>query len=92
MRFFGMYPGFTWIGLVFNIVLLAALITALILLVIWAIRGLRRPSLPPGSPSQTGLNPTGSPGPTPKEVAQMRYARGEINREQYQQILSDLEH
>jgi putative membrane protein len=30
-------------------------------------------------------------GPSPKEILQARYARGEIDREQYQQILSDLE-
>jgi len=31
-----------------------------------------------------------SSGSTPREIVQARYARGEITREQYQQMLSDI--
>ena len=55
----------------------------IILLIIWAIRqisGPRRETTPP-STSQT----------RPLEIARERYARGEIKKEQYDQIKKDLE-
>lgn len=79
------FPGtFGWIGLIINGIIVIALIVALVVLIIWAIRGIRRGSMPTGV-----SNP---PAMSAREIVQMRYARGEITREQYQQILTDLEH
>ena len=57
------------------------LLVGLILLVIWAIRR----SL---IPNATVLSTTGQS--TAKEILQARYARGEVTRDQYQQMLDDL--
>ena len=84
VRGFGFLGAYGWIGLVINAVITIALIVALIVLIVWAIRGIRR-----GSMSAGGQNP---PTASARDIAQMRYARGEITREQYQQILTDLEH
>ncbi len=67
--------GFGLIGLVFNILI----IVGVIVLIVWAIRRFSEP----------GVRPT-SGGQTPREIVQARYARGEITREQYQQMLDDL--
>jgi uncharacterized membrane protein len=34
--------------------------------------------------------PSAAAGPTAKEIAQARYAKGEITREEFQQIIADL--
>jgi putative membrane protein len=65
------------IGLVFNV----ALIVAIIWLIVWAVR--RFTSGPSHWNQASGTQ-------SPRDVLQMRYARGEITREQYQQMLKDL--
>ena len=62
------------------------LLIGLVVLVVWAVRR---------SGSGAGGTLGGSMGgsataQTPKEILQMRYARGEITREQYQQMMQDL--
>ncbi len=84
IRPFNFFGPLSWIGLVVNAIIVIALIVALIVLIVWAIRGLRR-----GPTSAVTATPSAV---SAKDVAQMRYARGEITREQYQQILADLEH
>ncbi len=79
---FGM-GGYGWIGLIFNAVITIGLIVGVILLVIWLIRALRSEGREAPASVRSG--------PSPKEILQARYARGEIDRKQYQQILSDLE-
>jgi putative membrane protein len=71
---FGMY-GFGWIGLIFNL----AIIIGIVLLIAWAVKHFAS-----GSPL------SGTSVQTPREILQSRYARGEITRDQYQQMLSDL--
>ena len=84
MRGFGFFGAYSWIGLIINAVIIIALLVALVVLIVWAIRAMRR------GPAPTGMsNP---PAMSAKDIAQMRYARGEITRDQYQQILADLEH
>ncbi|MBI4201657.1 MAG: SHOCT domain-containing protein [Chloroflexi bacterium] len=51
---------------------------AIIWLVVWAVGRLTQ-----------GQRPAGQ-GPTPLEITQARYARGEITREQYEQLKRDL--
>lgn len=71
----GLFGG--WIGLIFNL----AIIVGIVLLVVWAVKRF------------TGGHVNGnqiSGNQSPREILQARYARGEINRDQYQQILQDL--
>lgn len=67
--------GFGLIGLIFNI----ALIVGIVWLVVWAVRRFTS-----GAPGES------SPGATPRDIVQVRYARGEITRDQYQEMLKDL--
>jgi len=77
--------GFGWLGLIFNLLFLALVILA----VVWGIRWLMRSN---GQKVLTGIREAAAPGPQdPKQVLQMRYARGEITREEYLQMLADLE-
>ena len=74
---FGLFGGL--ISFIFNIVL----IIGVVLLVIWAIK-----KFSPGSSNTPwAQNPQSQ---SPKEILKIRYARGEITREQFQQMLSDL--
>jgi len=54
-----------------------AILIGIVLLIVWAVKRF------------TSNTPTAS-AQNPRELAQARYARGEINREQYQQMLQDL--
>jgi putative membrane protein len=67
------------IGLFFIVIIIA-----LAVLVIWAIRRTTGSAQSSASGGMASAH-------TPKEVLQMRYARGEITREQYQQMLQDLD-
>ena len=67
----------TLISLVF-VILVILVIVGIIVLIVWAVR----------RSSDAATRPTG--GQTPREIVQARYARGEITREQYQQMLDDL--
>ncbi len=66
--------GFGLFGLLFNLVI----VVGAVVLIAWAVRHF----MASGSRS-FGAQP-------PREVLQGRYARGEITREQYQQMLNDL--
>ena len=65
------------IGLIFNI----AIIVAIIWLIVWAVRRFT------SGPTHWNHFPTNQ---SPRDILQMRYARGDITREQYQQMLKDL--
>ena len=71
------FGGFGLIGLLFNL----AIVIGIVVLIIWAGKrftsGRTNWSQPSGNQS-------------PREILQARYARGEITREQYQQMLNDL--
>lgn len=60
-----------------GLILNVAIIVGIVILVVWAIKRFTN-----GNTSPTGQ--------TPREILQARYARGEITRDQYQQMLSDL--
>ncbi len=74
MMGYGMMGWYGLISLLFN----ALIIAGVVVLVVWAVRRFSAPSSHLAS------------GQTPREVVQARYARGEITREQYQQMLDDL--
>jgi putative membrane protein len=67
--------GFGLIGLIINI----AIIVGILWLTVWAVRRF------------TSGTPRWSSGSqTPRDILQVRYARGEITRDQYQEMLKDL--
>ena len=65
------------IGLIFNL----AIIIGIVILVVWAVKRFTGSSV-------SGNQTSGSQ--SAREILQARYARGEINRDQYQQMLQDL--
>ena len=77
MMGFGMMGGFGLIGLIVNV----AIIVGIVILVVWAVKRFSTGSTNWG---QSAGNQS------PREILQARYARGEITREQYQQMLNDL--
>jgi putative membrane protein len=81
----GGYGGFGLIGLIFNAVIAVALLLALVLFIVWLWRRVNAG----GQGMSTSQQSTRSDA-SAKEILQVRYARGEITREQYQQMLGDL--
>jgi putative membrane protein len=86
---YGMMSGYGSLGLVgwiINLVLTVGILIGLIVLVIWAVRRITK--------SQGGsLFSSGQGGglTTAREILQTRYARGEITREEYKEILEDIQ-
>ena len=77
------YGGMGWFGMIFGLVITIAVVIGIVLLIVWAIRKTNVNS------TQSGPQATSSQ--SAREIAQARYAKGEINREEYQQILSDID-
>ncbi len=64
-------------GMIIGLVFNLLILVGIVLLIVWAVKRF------------TGNNSSPA-GQSPKETLQARYARGELTREQYQQMLSDL--
>ena len=83
---YGMMDGYgyggmgLWGGLI-GLILNVAIIVAIIWLVVWAVRRF-------SSGQSHGSQVTGAQ--SPRDILQVRYARGEITRDQYRQMLKDL--
>ena len=77
------YGGMGWFGMIFGLIITIAVVIGVVLLIVWAIRKTN------GNSTQSGPPVTSSQ--SAREIAQARYAKGEINREDYQQILSDID-
>ena len=75
------YGGMSWIGMILGLIITIAVIVGLVFLIVWAVR---RANSNPQPVSQVGSSQSA------KDIAQARYAKGEITRDEYQQILSDL--
>ena len=73
----GNFGSYGWIGMVLNLAILLVAIGGVIWLVTWVVRRFERRGVPSGTL-------------TPHEIIQARYARGEITREQFLEMLSDL--
>lgn len=71
------FGGFGLIGLLFNL----AIIVGIVILIVWAVKRFTNGTTSWNQPSSNQ---------SPREILQARYARGEITREQYQQMLNDL--
>ena len=72
------FGGLGLIGLLFNLVI----IVGIVVLVVWAVRRFTGGS--------SNWNQLAEGNQSPRDILQARYARGEITREQYQQMLNDL--
>jgi len=77
------YGTFGLIGMILNLVITVGLIVGIVLLAVWLVRRL-------GAEGGALSQKPGQAAFSPREILQTRYARGEITREQYQQMLSDL--
>lgn len=76
MNGFG-FGGMGLIGLIFNL----AIVIGIVILMVWAVRRFT-------SGATNWNQPSGNQ--SLREILQARYARGEITRDQYQQMLNDL--
>ncbi len=74
------YGGMGWIGMIFGGLIGLAVVALIVLLIIWAARGLRR--------SDSGMDPGQSEDPL--AIAKARYAKGEITQAEYKRIVNDL--
>ena len=79
----GAFGTWGWVAMIIPMVLWIGLIAGIALLVIWAIRRSSQASRTASTYAISGQT-------IAKDILQARYARGEITREQYQQMLDDL--
>lgn len=70
--------GFNPLGVILSLVFWALIIGGIVLLVLWFVRN-------PGRTTSTT-----SAGETPLDLVKARYARGEINKQQYEELRRDL--
>lgn len=77
----GNWGGWGWIGLILTLIFWVGSTIGLILLILWAIRRVR-------ASQNTNVN-SSSPG-SAMEILQIRFARGEITREQYELMQKDV--
>jgi putative membrane protein len=78
---------FGWIGLILNLILIVGLIIGSVLLAIWLIKRLGEGGRSPGDFFETSQGTK-----SPQEILQARYARGELTRQQYGEMMEDLGH
>lgn len=74
------FGNYGWIGLIINLVLTIGLIIGIVVFVIWIIKELNNNRGSQKKETSSAI-----------EIAKERYAKGEINREQFQNLLTDLE-
>jgi putative membrane protein len=77
----GGFGSFGWIGLLLNLVIIVGVIS----LIVWVVRRFTA-----GGSGLTSNQTSGSAHLSPRDILDIRYARGEIDRDLYQQMLSDL--
>jgi putative membrane protein len=73
---------FSWLRMAFQLLLTLGVIVGLVLLIVWAVR------MTTGKSNRSASQDTSTQ--SARDIAQTRYAKGEISREEYQQILDDL--
>ena len=79
------FGSYGWIWMILNGLFWLAVLGAIIWLVVWTVRRSKT-----GNWNSSTIHDRISNGSSAKDIAQMRYARGEINRVEYQQLLEDL--
>ncbi len=84
MHGFG-FGSFGWISMLLNLVITIGVILGIVLLIVWLIRKVAPDGFGPSGWTSDLQTPA-----SPREILQARYAKGEITREQYKEILTDL--
>ncbi len=75
--------GVAWFNLIIVLIITIVVLVGPVLLIIWVIRK-SNVNAPQSGPQVKASQ-------SAKEIAQIRYAKGEISQEEYQQILSDID-
>lgn len=83
MHPWGMMGGMGWMGLIFNLAFWILLLVALILVIKWLLQSTK------GS-EQARPEPLAKSGDKALEILKERYAKGEIDREEFEQKKKDL--
>ena len=78
--------GWIWMGLMMAIVWLP-----LLLILVWALRQFGAPAQPSASPPSGAAAGQAPPPPDAREIARQAYARGDMDRERYLQVIEDLD-
>lgn len=83
-----------WVGMVIGMTMMFAFLGGLILLAVWASRNFGRPG---GASGARPLDMAGRQGidrgeDTPLEIAEKRFARGDITTEQFEELRAILSH
>lgn len=81
---FGLFGGMELAGGMLGLALTLALLAGVVVFVVWAARRFTHGGGAAGFSQQARAELS------PREIVQQRYARGEITREQYRDILADL--
>ena len=76
---------FGWFGMIFNLVLLVGLIAGFVGLIVWLVR-----KSSTNNQALASSSIQGNVALSAREILEMRYARGEITREQYQTMKEDI--
>lgn len=74
------FGNYGWIGMIINLVLTIGLIIGIVFFVIWIVKELNNNNR--GSQNKEASSAI--------DIAKKRYAKGEINREEFQNLLTDL--
>jgi uncharacterized membrane protein len=74
-----------WSGLVLNVILILGVIIGIIMLIIWLVRTTSSNQYRAGEGSAQIDKPLSA-----REILQIRYVSGEIDREKYQEMLEDI--
>lgn len=82
----GSFGSFGWIGLVLNLLILIAIAIGVVTVIMWLIRKLKANSPAVLFPAAAAHEQT-----SPREVLAIRYARGEIDGDEFKRMVSDLE-
>ena len=82
---FGSFGGFGLFGMILNLVIGIGLIVGLVVLILWLLRQLN-----PGGQTWVAAQNRVETANSPREILRARYAGGDVDREQYLQMLADL--
>jgi len=80
------WGNFGWLGMILGLIINIGLIVGVVLLVVWVVKRISTPN----QGTQVPYGPVSGSLGGPREILQARYARGEITRDQYLEILADI--
>lgn len=75
------FGNYGWVGMIINLLLTIGLIIGIVFFVIWLVKEINR--------TNSGIKKTESTSAI--EIIRVRYAKGEITRDEYMNLLTDLE-